>query len=164
MLSVQAPEWTFGNKPQKTSARNDGPGPADYAPTVAGKQPSYSLTGRNFVRESSSNNTPGPGAYAVKNSKYTHKGPAPSSFSMGKRLPQSGKFTPNPGPSDYSQHTPFRSATGAPRFSPDKHSRGSGANDFDDLQEPGPGSYSVDSSDKAGPKYSIRSRLSEKTK
>ena len=163
MLSVQAPEWTFGTKPQKTSLRTDGPGPADYVPSPAKKAPSYSLTGRNFVKESSSNNTPGPGAYAVKNSKHTHKGPAPSSFSMGKRLPQMGKFTPNPGPSDYSQHTPFRSAKGAPRFSPDKHSR-DGHAESDDLQTPGPGSYAVASKDLVGPKYSIRSRLSEKAR
>ena len=89
MLSVQAPEWTFGSKPQKSSVRTDAPGPADYTPTHASKNPSYSLTGRNFVKDSASNQTPGPGAYAVKTkSKHTHKGPAPSSFSMGKRLPQ----------------------------------------------------------------------------
>lgn len=163
MLSVQAPQWTFGSKPAKTSLRGDGPGPADYAQETKTKAPSYSLTGRNFVKESSSNNTPGPGAYAVKPSKHTHKGPAPSSFSMGKRLPQMGKFTPNPGPSDYSQHTPFRSATGAPRFSPDKHSRGDNV-DHGDMQTPGPGSYAVNSSEKHGPKYSIRSRLNEKAR
>ncbi len=165
MLSVQAPQWTFGNKPAKnSSAARDGPGPADYAPTVPSKASSYSLTGRNFVKESSQN-APGPGAYAVKNSIHNHKGPAPSSFSMGKRLPQTGKFTPNPGPADYSQNTPFRSATGAPRFSPDKHSRGGAHGEgFEDLQSPGPGSYAVHSSEKSGPKYSIRSRLSEKAR
>ena len=164
MLSVQAPQWTFGTKPTKSSVRTDGPGTADYAPTVGKEKPSYSLTGRNFVREGSSNNTPGPGAYAVKNSKHMRKGPAPSSFSMGKRLPQTGKFTPNPGPSDYSQHTPFRSATGAPRFSPDKHSRNVDSAEFNALESPGPGSYAVTSSEKSGPKYSNRSRLSEKAK
>ena len=125
MLSVQAPAFTFGSKPTNNSAQiRDAPGPADYSPTKSTKAPSYSLTGRNFVKEASSHGTPGPGAYSVKTtSKHTHKGPSPSVFSMGKRIPQGGKYTPNPGPADYSLDRTFKGTTGSPRFSPDKHSR-----------------------------------------
>lgn len=170
MLSVQAPAFTFGSKPTNNSAQiRDAPGPADYSPTKSTKAPSYSLTGRNFVKEASSHGTPGPGAYSVKTtSKHTHKGPSPSVFSMGKRIPQGGKYTPNPGPADYSLDRTFKGTTGSPRFSPDKHSRrgnaGKGSMAYDLEQTPGPGSYKVSAAQVGGPKYSIRSRLSEKAK